>query len=237
MTSLRVNDHQPLDVLPGTPLPSAGGGNVRRRNRWIGGLSIFVVLVVAAFWIFLHLGNMARRSGSARAGGRDRGTLRAHAGTRHRSGPSVRAKSRAAGVGDATGGPAEELAAMNIPFVGEDFYNQRVLMAMNVPAPPFASCPVPPSIRARGPGDRTYRARIQYSHRGHRHFRSAHPPRARHLEAPDRRFAASHRPSSRRRSVQRSSLVAQYQDALDVVREWLGLANAWAGFPAQPGQD
>jgi uncharacterized SAM-binding protein YcdF (DUF218 family) len=24
------------------------------------------------------------------------------------------------------------------------------------------------------------------------------------------------------------------QDALDVVREWLGLANAWAGFPARP---
>jgi len=24
------------------------------------------------------------------------------------------------------------------------------------------------------------------------------------------------------------------KDALDVVREWLGIANAWLGFPARP---
>jgi uncharacterized SAM-binding protein YcdF (DUF218 family) len=133
--------------------------------------------------------------------------------------------------------PGGTLASMGIPFAGEDFYNTRVLIHEGVPAgairilePPIVNTAdeikVIGSVLAREK-DRT--AIIVTT--------KAHTRRARLLW---RRLA-----SAQGRAVVRAASEDPFDpahwwrstsDALDVVREVLGLLNAWAGLPLHPAR-
>jgi len=131
--------------------------------------------------------------------------------------------------------PAEELKAMHIAFIGEDFYNEKVLIAKGVP---------PDSIRILDHPDVNTEAEV-------------------HQVADDLRQAQLHsaiivtsKPHTRRvRTIWRKLVGSEprmivrhpdddmydgahwwrhTRDGLDVMRETLGLLNAWAGFPARP---
>jgi uncharacterized SAM-binding protein YcdF (DUF218 family) len=132
-------------------------------------------------------------------------------------------------------GPAAQLAEMQIPFVGEDFYNQRILLAMGVPAGATRILPEPSANTAEEVAQIARLARdadmssliivtsSPHTRRVHTiwHRLVGDSPRLIVRHPADDSFDALH-------------WWRNTQDALDVVREWLGLANAWAGFPAQP---
>jgi uncharacterized SAM-binding protein YcdF (DUF218 family) len=131
--------------------------------------------------------------------------------------------------------PADRLAEMQIPFVGEDFYNQKVLLALGVPLPSTRITPQPSTNT-----EQEIEQINRLTHERNIHTviivtSSPHTRRVRMIwnsvignspllivrHPDDDRFDADH--------WWRNS-----QDALDVVREWLGIANAIAGFPARP---
>ena len=132
--------------------------------------------------------------------------------------------------------PAEELKTMNIFYLGEDFYNEKVLLAQGVPAG-FHSC------------SGVTRSRIQKK-------KSAKFPRHFIKNNFHHVILVTSKPHTRRvRTIWRKlvgsdpSVIVRFatddpydgahwwrhtHDALDIVREILGLFNAWAGFPVAP---
>jgi uncharacterized SAM-binding protein YcdF (DUF218 family) len=133
--------------------------------------------------------------------------------------------------------PGETLAVMNIPFEGEDYYNVRVLVHEGVPAGAIRIL-VPPivntademnAIAAALAGERDRTVIIVTT--------KAHTRRVRLLW---RKSA-----SGRGRAIVRAASDDLFDarrwwrntgDALDVVREVLGLLNAWAGQPLRRGR-
>jgi uncharacterized SAM-binding protein YcdF (DUF218 family) len=131
--------------------------------------------------------------------------------------------------------PADELKTMHIAFLGEDFYNEKVLIAMGVP---------PDSIRILDQPDVNTEAEVRQISETLRNgqLHSA--------------IVVTSKPHTRRvRTIWRKlvgadpRLIVRYptddvydgahwwghtRDGLDVMRETLGLLNAWAGFPARP---
>jgi uncharacterized SAM-binding protein YcdF (DUF218 family) len=133
--------------------------------------------------------------------------------------------------------PGATLEAMGIPFAGEDFYNTRILIHEGVP---------PGAIRILGPPivNTADEIKLIASALSGEQERSviivttkAHTRRTRLLW---RRLA-----SGRGRALVRAASEDPFEpekwwrtsgDALDVVREVLGLLNAWAGLPLRPAQ-
>ena len=128
--------------------------------------------------------------------------------------------------------PAPDLEKMHIAYVGEDFYNQKVLMAQGVPADAIRIL-MDPSANTEQEVDEIARdlrrdeahAAIIVTSKPHTRRvrliwdkRVGNDPRAIVRYASDDTFDPSH--------WWRST-----SDALDVVREVLGIANAMAGFP------
>ena len=133
--------------------------------------------------------------------------------------------------------PGETLEKMDIPFFGEDHYNKLVLIHEGVPAeaihvldPPIVNTAdeIRAAAAALKPGNNatvilvttkahTRRVRLLW-------YRLA-PGRARAIVR-----AASTDPFDPGHWWRTTS------DALDVVREFLGLVNAWAGLPLHPGR-
>lgn len=131
--------------------------------------------------------------------------------------------------------PAEELKTMHIAFLGEDFYNEKVLIAMRVP---------PDSIRILDQPDVNTEAEVR---------QISETLRSGQLHSV---IVVTSKPHTRRvRTIWRElvgadlRLIVRYpeddaydgahwwrhtRDGLDVMRETLGLLNAWAGFPARP---
>lgn len=132
--------------------------------------------------------------------------------------------------------PAEELAKLNIYYVGEDFYNQKVLLAEGVPTDAIRVLEKPAAnteqeveeIVADLQRDGADRVIIVTS--------KAHTRRVRAIW--------------NRKAGGGLKLIVRYagndpfdgahwwrhtEDALDVLREVLGLLNAWADFPLQHG--
>lgn len=134
--------------------------------------------------------------------------------------------------------PVEELKDMKIAYLGEDFYNEKVLMAQGVP---------PDSIRILDRPDANTEAEVR---------QIAENLRALNLHSV---IIVTSKPHTRRvRTIWRKlvgsdlRMMVHYahddpydgahwwrhtQDGLDVVRETLGLLNAWAGFPLRPSQN
>jgi len=229
----------PYDVLPDAPPPAAsGGGSLRRRNHWIATLAILIVTAIAGAWVFLHLGTwLVIQDPLAPAD-----VIVVLSG---------RMPSRAIEAARLYGqefapqvwitqpeGPGADLAAMNIPFVGEDFYNRRALMAMNVPALSTRILPDPILNTAEEVEEIARNAR-ESDMRTVIIVTSA--PHTRRVRAIWARLVGDSPRLIVRHPVDDPFNAAHWwrstQDAMDVVREWLGLANAWVGFPAKPGQD
>jgi uncharacterized SAM-binding protein YcdF (DUF218 family) len=134
--------------------------------------------------------------------------------------------------------PVNDLKAMNISYLGEDFYNEKVLIAQGVP---------PDAIHILERPDANTEAEVRQT--------------AEDLRNMDLHSAiiVTSKPHTRRvRAIWRKlvgydpRMIVHFasddpydgphwwrhtRDALDVTRETLGLLNAWAGFPLQPGQN
>jgi uncharacterized SAM-binding protein YcdF (DUF218 family) len=131
--------------------------------------------------------------------------------------------------------PGETLAAMSIPFAGEDYYNVRILIHEGVPPgaihvldPPIVNTVDEMNVIAAALTHEKDRTVIVVTTK-------AHTRRVRLLW---RRLA-----SGRGRAIVRAASDDPFDprrwwrntgDALDVVREVLGLLNAWVGLPWHP---
>lgn len=134
--------------------------------------------------------------------------------------------------------PAETLGEMGIAFAGEDYYNKLVLIHEGVPAeaihvlePPIVNTvdeiKVAAAALARGKGEAVIIVTTK-----------AHTRRTRLLW---RRLAAGQGRAAIVRAASGDSFDPRHwwrttSDALDVVREALGLLNAWAGLPLHPAR-
>lgn len=131
--------------------------------------------------------------------------------------------------------PEEELRQMGIGFVGEEFYNQRVLIQLGVPTD---------AIRVLDkPVINTEQEVLEISdalrqERGSKVIVVTTKPHTRRVKAIWKRLVGNSPRLMVRFASQDGYDGAHWwrhtSDALDVVRELLGLANAWAGFPVQP---
>ena len=132
--------------------------------------------------------------------------------------------------------PGETLAAMGIPFEGEDYYNVRVLIQEGVPAgaihildPPIVNTADEIKVIAASLAGEKDRTVIVVTTKAHTRrvrllWRRAATGAGRAIVR-----AATEDPFDARRWWRNTG------DALDVVREVLGLLNAWAGQPLRPG--
>jgi uncharacterized SAM-binding protein YcdF (DUF218 family) len=131
--------------------------------------------------------------------------------------------------------PGETLAEMGIPFSGEDYYNMRVLIHEGVPPgairllePPIVNTADEMNVIAAVLAGEKERSVIIVTTK-------AHTRRVRLLW----RSVAAGRGIAIVRAASGDSFNPRRWwrntgDALDVVREVLGLANAWAGQPLRP---
>jgi uncharacterized SAM-binding protein YcdF (DUF218 family) len=133
--------------------------------------------------------------------------------------------------------PGATLEAMGIPFASEDYYNARILIHEGVPQgairilePPIVNTADEIKVIASSLAGEQNRSVIIVTTK-------AHTRRTRLLW---RKLAAG-----RGRAIVRAASEDAFEpghwwrttgDALDVVREVLGLLNAWAGLPVRPGQ-
>lgn len=133
--------------------------------------------------------------------------------------------------------PAAELKGMNISFLGEDFYNEKVLLAEGVR---------PDAIRVMDrPSANTEEEVREISewlrdNNFHTAIVVTSKPHTRRVRTIWRKLIGSDP-----RLIVRFAAGDPYDgahwwrhthDALDVVREILGLFNAWAGFPLRPSR-
>jgi uncharacterized SAM-binding protein YcdF (DUF218 family) len=133
--------------------------------------------------------------------------------------------------------PGETLEEMGIPFSGEDYYNKLVLIHEGVPPeaihvlePPIVNTAdeikVAAATLARGNGAAVIIVTTKaHTRRARLLWRRLAPGQGRAIVR-----AASDDPFNPRHWWRTTS------DALDVVRELLGLLNAWAGLPLHPAQ-
>jgi uncharacterized SAM-binding protein YcdF (DUF218 family) len=134
--------------------------------------------------------------------------------------------------------PASDLKAMNISYLGEDFYNEKVLIAQGVP---------PDAIHILERPDANTEAEVRQTVEDLRNmdFHSViivtskpHTRRVRtiwrELVGSEPRMIVHFAPDD---PYDGSHWWRHTRDALDVTRESLGLLNAWAGFPLQPSQN
>jgi len=226
----------PSDVLPdASPADVEGGRRNSRRNRRFACLSILLLVVGAFLWLLLRAGTwlvvedpLAAAQAIVVLSGRmpDR-AIEAARLYRQSAAPQV-------WVSQPTS-PAAALAEMSIPFVGEDFYNQRVLLALGVPADATRILPQPSANTAQ---EIEQIARLARSSGMRAVIIVTSAPHTRRVRTIWRRLAGDSPLLIVRHPIDDPFDGAHWwrntQDALDFVREWLGLANAWAGFPSRP---
>jgi len=134
--------------------------------------------------------------------------------------------------------PAEELKAMHIFFLGEDFYNEKVLLARGVP---------PDAIRILERANANTEEEVREISDGlrgnnfHRAIVVTSKPHTRRVRTIWRKLVGSD-PSLVIRFANDDPYDGVHwwrhtHDGLDVVRETLGLFNAWAGFPLRPSRN
>jgi len=132
--------------------------------------------------------------------------------------------------------PGEKLRQLSIPYTGEEFYDQQILVHEGVPAdaieildPPIAN--TADELTAIGGALRRHNLRSVILVTSTVHTRRTRVLWTR-LSAPN--GVAIVRGVSGD-AFDRARWWGNTTDALDVVREVLGLANAWAGLPLRPG--
>jgi uncharacterized SAM-binding protein YcdF (DUF218 family) len=131
--------------------------------------------------------------------------------------------------------PAPVLQEMHIAYVGEDFYNQKVLMAQGVPADAIRIL-MDPSANTEQEVDEIARdLRRDDAHAVIIVTSKPHTRRVRMIW--DKRVGSDPRAIVRYVSDDPFDPAHWWRsttDALDVVRETLGIANVLAGFPLHP---
>jgi uncharacterized SAM-binding protein YcdF (DUF218 family) len=132
-------------------------------------------------------------------------------------------------------GPAHELEDLGIAYVGEEFYNARVLMRLGVPPDAIRVLETP----IQNTTDEVDEIAAELRHQGIRKTilvtTKAHTRRLRLIWR--KRIGADPRAIvryAREDGYDGAHWWRTTRDALDVVREVLGLANAWMGFPLHP---
>jgi uncharacterized SAM-binding protein YcdF (DUF218 family) len=131
--------------------------------------------------------------------------------------------------------PADSLKAMNITYLGEDFYNEKVLLAQHVPADSIRILERPAANT-----EEEVREIAEDLRRSDLHsvIIVTSKPHTRRVRTIWRKLVGSNP-----RAIVRFASDDVYDgahwwrhthDALDLVREVLGLFNAWAGFPLRP---
>jgi uncharacterized SAM-binding protein YcdF (DUF218 family) len=134
--------------------------------------------------------------------------------------------------------PVDDLKAMRISYLGEDFYNEKVLIAKGVP---------PDSIRILERADANTEeevrqiAEVLHNMDLHSAIIVTSKPHTRRVRTIWRKLVGSE-PRMIVRYPQDDIYDGAHwwrhtRDGLDVVRETLGLLNAWAGFPLRPSQN
>jgi uncharacterized SAM-binding protein YcdF (DUF218 family) len=131
--------------------------------------------------------------------------------------------------------PARKLEEMHIAYLGEEFYNQKVLMANGVPPDAIHVLEQPAANTEEEVDEIARECRRDAAHVVIVVTSMPHTRRVREIWK--RRVGSDPRLIVRYTSDDPYDAVHWWrtsQDALDVAREVLGLANAWAGFPARP---
>jgi uncharacterized SAM-binding protein YcdF (DUF218 family) len=133
--------------------------------------------------------------------------------------------------------PAEELKKMNIFYLGEDFYNEKVLLAQGIPLDAIQIMENPISNTEEEVQEICDTLKRNGSHSAILVTSKPHTRRVRTIW--------------RRRSCPDLQGIVRYvsdepydgahwwrhtRDAADVLHETLGLLNAWAGFPLRPSK-
>jgi uncharacterized SAM-binding protein YcdF (DUF218 family) len=133
--------------------------------------------------------------------------------------------------------PAEELKAMNIFFLGEDFYNEKVLLAQGVPVDAIHILEQPSANTEEEVREISQTLRWNNSHSV---IVVTSKPHTRRVRTIWRKLVGSDPHAIVRYANDDPYDGAHWwrhtRDALDLVRETLGLLNAWAGFPVRPSQ-
>ncbi len=131
--------------------------------------------------------------------------------------------------------PEEELRQMGIGFVGEEFYNQKALIQLGVPTDAIRVLDKPVINTEQEVFEISDTLRQEG---GSKVIVVTTKPHTRRVKAIWKRLVGNSPRLMVRYATQDGYDGAHWwrhtSDALDVVRELLGLANAWAGFPVQP---
>ena len=134
--------------------------------------------------------------------------------------------------------PADELKAMNIAFLGEDFYNEKVLIAKGVPADAIRILDEPNANTEEEVRQTVDALRNMDFHSVIIVTSKPHTRRVRtiwrKLVGPEPRLMVRYASDD---PYDGAHWWRHTQDGLDVVRETLGLLNAWAGFPLRPNEN
>ena len=131
--------------------------------------------------------------------------------------------------------PAGDLKAMNISYLGEDFYNEKVLLAKGVPLDAIYILEQPSANT-----EEEVREISDGLHRNdfHQVIVVTSKPHTRRVRAIWRKLVQPDLHLVVRFATDDSFDGAHWwrrtHDGLDVLRETLGLLNAWAGFPLRP---
>jgi uncharacterized SAM-binding protein YcdF (DUF218 family) len=134
--------------------------------------------------------------------------------------------------------PVDDLKAMKIPYLGEDFYNEKVLMVKGVPLD---------AIRILDRPDANTEAEVRQIAEDlrtlnlHSVIIVTSKPHTRRVRTIWRKLVGSE-PRMMVHYAQDDPYDGAHwwrhtRDALDVVRETLGLLNAWTGFPLRPNEN
>jgi uncharacterized SAM-binding protein YcdF (DUF218 family) len=134
--------------------------------------------------------------------------------------------------------PVDELKAMNISFLGEDFYNEKVLIAKGVPADAIRILDRPDANTEEEVRQVSENLRDQKMHSAIIVTSKPHTRRVRtiwgKLVGSDPRMMVRYAQDD---PYDGAHWWHHTRDGLDVVRETLGLLNAWAGFPLRPSRN
>ncbi|HEV2520761.1 MAG TPA: YdcF family protein [Candidatus Acidoferrales bacterium] len=134
--------------------------------------------------------------------------------------------------------PEQALKAMKISFLGEDFYNEKVLLAQGVPADSIRVMARPSANTEEEVRQIAENLRSMDYHTAVLVTSKAHTRRVhliwRRLVGSEPRLIVRYASDD---SYDGAHWWRHTRDALDVVRETLGLCNAWAGFPLRPRED
>ena len=134
--------------------------------------------------------------------------------------------------------PAEQLKTMKIFFLGEDFYNEKVLLAKGVPADAIRITERPSANTEEEVRQIQEILRRNDSHNVIVVTSKVHTRRVRTIW----NKVVGSDPHAIVRFANDDPYDGAHwwrhtHDALDIARETLGLFNAWAGFPVRPSRD